>query len=152
VLEYVEDPARVVNVLSTALKPNGVLVVLAPHSQRLFGSLDRSMGHKRRYSSQQARDLLESQGFTVEEAYHFNKAGTPAWWAHSKVFGSLKISRPVLKIFDKTVWIWSRLDWLIPWPGLSLIVLGRKRVKAGLHNHADGVLEAVPEVSLLHVK
>ena len=32
----------------------------------------------------------------------------------------------MLKIFDKTVWFWRRLDRLIPWPGLSLIVVGRK--------------------------
>ena len=152
VLEYVEDPARVVHSLSTALKPNGVLVVLAPHSQRLFGSLDRSMGHKRRYSAQEVRDLLESQGFTVEESRHFNKAGTPAWWAHSKVFGSLKISRLVLKIFDKTVWLWRRLDWLFPWPGLSLIVLGRKRVKPALHTDVSPVNNAVPEVPSLNAK
>jgi hypothetical protein len=31
----------------------------------------------------------------------------------------------VLKIFDKTVWIWKRLEWLLPWPGLSLIVVAR---------------------------
>jgi glycosyltransferase involved in cell wall biosynthesis len=128
VLEYVDDPASVVDSLRTALKPNGVLIVLTPHSQGLFGSLDVGMGHKRRYSSQQARQLLESQGFSVEQAFHFNKAGTPTWWIHSKVLGSRKISRVVLKIFDKTVWLWSRVDPLIPWPGLSLIVLGRKHV------------------------
>jgi hypothetical protein len=32
----------------------------------------------------------------------------------------------VLKIFDKTVWLWRRLDWMMPWPGLSLIAVARK--------------------------
>jgi hypothetical protein len=24
------------------------------------------------------------------------------------------------------VWLWRRLDWLMPWPGLSLITVARK--------------------------
>jgi hypothetical protein len=43
------------------------------------------------------------------------------------LFGSRNINKLVLKIFDKTVWIWRRLDGLMPWPGLSLIVVARKR-------------------------
>ena len=60
VLEYLDDPGRVLDSLRAALKPNGVLVVLVPSGPRLFGSLDRSLGHKRRYSSPEARRLLES--------------------------------------------------------------------------------------------
>jgi hypothetical protein len=32
----------------------------------------------------------------------------------------------VLKLFDKSVWMWRRLEWLVPWPGLSLILVARK--------------------------
>lgn len=143
VLEYVEDPASVVASLRSALKPDGTLVVLTPHGPNLFGTLDLGMGHKRRYSSRDARQLLESQGFAVEGSFHFNKAGAPTWWAHSKVFGSKKISRLVLKIFDKTVWMWSRLDPLLPGPGLSLIVLARRRDGVSLQGEARGASQAV---------
>jgi hypothetical protein len=40
--------------------------------------------------------------------------------------GRRRISKPVLKIFDKTVWIWRRIDRFLPWRGLSLIVVARK--------------------------
>ena len=43
----------------------------------------------------------------------------------------------MLKIFDKTVWLWRRLDRLMPWPGLSLIVVARKRT-AVAGRRADG--------------
>jgi hypothetical protein len=43
------------------------------------------------------------------------------------VLGSKDINKAVLKIFDKTVWLWSGLDRLMPWPGLTLIVVARKR-------------------------
>jgi glycosyltransferase involved in cell wall biosynthesis len=127
VLEYLDDPGRVLDSLRSTLKPNGVLVVLVPCGPRLFGTLDRSLGHKRRYSSPQARQLLESHGFAVDTACSFNKVGAPPWWAYSRLFGSRNINKLVLKVFDKTVWIWRRLDGLMPWPGLSLIIVARKR-------------------------
>jgi SAM-dependent methyltransferase len=126
VLEYLDDPAGVVRSLRETLKPGGKLIALAPNGPGLFGTLDRSLGHKRRYSIATARQLFESQGFTTETAYDFNKAGSPPWWAYSKIFSRRRISKVVLKIFDKTVWIWSRFDRLIPWPGLSLIIVARK--------------------------
>ena len=87
VLEYLDDPAAVLRSLRATLKPGGVLVVLVPNGPRLFGSLDRSLGHKRRFNSGAVRQLLEDQGFSVEKAYQFNKAGAPPWWAYSKMLG-----------------------------------------------------------------
>jgi hypothetical protein len=132
VLEYIEDPGAVLDSLRGVLKPNGVLVALVPNGPALFGTLDRSLGHKRRYSAVEARQLLESHGFVIEKAYGFNKAGVPTWWAYSRVLGSKHINKPVLKIFDKTVWFWSLVDRLMPWPGLSLVIVARKPGDAGL--------------------
>jgi glycosyltransferase involved in cell wall biosynthesis len=126
VLEYLEDPAAVVERLRACLRPGGRLVVLAPSGLGLFGSLDRSLGHKRRYNRNTARQLVESLGFQVERLYTFNRAGAPPWWAYGKIFSSRSINKPVLKLFDKTVWLWRRTDRLLPWPGLSLIMIARK--------------------------
>ena len=125
-LEYLDAPEGVVRSLSTTLKPGGVLIVLVPRGLGLFGTLDRSLGHKRRYAVAGACRLMESQGFVVDKLIGFNKAGTPPWFAYSKLLGSRTINKPVLKIFDKTVWLWRRLDGLMPWPALSLIVVARK--------------------------
>lgn len=130
VLEYMDHPEEVIESLGGALREGGSLIVLVPNGRRLFGSLDRSLGHKRRFTSRETRHLLEAQGFSVEQVYQFNKAGAPPWWAYSRLLGSRRISKPLLKLFDKTVWIWSRLDGLIPWPGLSLIVVARKQTAA----------------------
>lgn len=126
VLEYLEDPAGLVAALAGTLKPDGRLIVLVPQGPGLFGSLDRRLGHKRRYDRADVRTLLETHGLTVEKVYDFNKAGAPPWWIYSKVMGSTSISKPVLKLFDKTVWLFSRTDWLMPWHGLSLILVARR--------------------------
>jgi glycosyltransferase involved in cell wall biosynthesis len=126
VLEYMNDPAAVLETLRGVLKPNGAIIVLAPHGHGLFGTLDRSLGHKRRFSAGEVRALLESRGFAVENLYRFNKAGAPTWWLYSRILHSKKINKVVLKLFDKTVWLWRRFDGLLPWPGLTLIVVARK--------------------------
>ncbi len=84
------------------------------------------MGHKRRYSVPRRGNCWKSQGFTVERTLQFNKAGAPPWWIYSRLAGTRRINKPVLKIFDKTVWIWRRLDGILPWGGLSLVVVARE--------------------------
>jgi glycosyltransferase involved in cell wall biosynthesis len=127
VLEYLEDPGRTLASLRAVLKPNGVVVILVPNGPGLFGTLDSRLGHKRRYSSEGARRLLEGQGFDVEHIYSFNKAGAPPWKIYGKALGAKDINKAVLKVFDKTVWLWRRIDRFMPWPGLTLIVVARKR-------------------------
>jgi glycosyltransferase involved in cell wall biosynthesis len=144
VIEYVDDPAAVVDSLRLTLKPGGVLLILVPNGPALFGSLDRRLGHKRRFSAAAMRELLEARGFSVESLTTFNKAGTLPWLAYSRLFAARNINKPVLKIFDKTVWLWRRVDWLMPWPGLSLVVVARK--PSGPEHVAPAVRsEIVPE-------
>ena len=126
VLEYLAAPQQVVASLRSTLKPGGNLIVLVPRGPALFGSLDRSLGHKRRFSPDDLKQMLEAQGFATEKIYDINRAGAPPWWTYGKIFRARHINKLTLKIFDKTVWLWRRLDWLMPWPGLSLIAVARK--------------------------
>jgi SAM-dependent methyltransferase len=126
VLEQLEDPGAVIGNLSATLRPGGALVVLVPNVPGLFGTLDRSLGHKRRYNPASIRELLASRDFTVESVESLNKVALFPWWAWGRIFHAGNITKLVLKVFDKSVWIWRRLDFLLPWPGLSLIVVARK--------------------------
>ncbi|HVO34761.1 MAG TPA: hypothetical protein VMT21_04290, partial [Gemmatimonadales bacterium] len=71
------------------------------------------------------REVVTSAGFEVERLFDFNRAGVPGWrvngWMRRTSF-----SRVQLKLFDSTVWLARHLDRVLPWPGLSLIVIGRK--------------------------
>jgi SAM-dependent methyltransferase len=126
VLEYVDDPQGTIESMRVCLNPGGALVILAPQQPALYGALDRAMGHKRRFTREQLEKLLSSHGFQIEKVYSLNKIGTPPWWVHSKLLGSVHINKLTLKIFDKTVWLWRRIDWLLPWSGLSLVLIARK--------------------------
>ena len=126
VLEYVADPAATLDNLRKTLKSGGRLIVLVPQSPGLYGTLDRTMGHQRRFSRGSALQLLKHTGFTIEQTKSLNKISALSWWLYSRVLGSSSINKFSLKLFDKTVWIWRRLDPLLPWRALSLILVARK--------------------------
>lgn len=126
VLEYVEDPQAVLDSLQGTLLPGGRLVVLAPQGPGLYGSVDRTLGQKRRFRREELCAMLASVGLRVEQVHQLNKIGTPAWWVYGRLLRRSYIAKPTLKLFDKTVWFWRRVNTLLPWPGLSLVVVAAK--------------------------
>jgi glycosyltransferase involved in cell wall biosynthesis len=126
VLEHVSDPATVLDSSCSVLKRGGSIVVLAPQGPGLFGSLDRTLGHRHRFSRDDLRVLLEQRGLRVTRMYQLNKIATPFWWFYGKLLHQKHISKIALKLFDKTVWFWRRIDGLLPWTGLSLIAIASK--------------------------
>ena len=126
VLEYATDPGALIESASSVLKTGGSIVLLAPQSPSLFGSLDKTLGHVRRFSKSELGTMLEKNGFSVGRLINLNKISTPAWWLYGKVLHRSRISKITLKMFDKTVWIWRRIDGLLPWRGLSLVAVATK--------------------------
>jgi glycosyltransferase involved in cell wall biosynthesis/phospholipid N-methyltransferase len=125
VLEYVDDPRGAIESMRGLLNPDGSLVILTPQQPALYGALDRAMGHKRRFARKELETLLTGQGFHIENVHSFNKIGTPPWWIYSRLLGSGRINKLTLKLFDKTVWLWRRIDGVLPWTGLSLVMVAR---------------------------
>jgi SAM-dependent methyltransferase len=126
VLEYAADPAALIESANRVLKPGGSIVLLAPQGPGLFGSLDKTLGHLRRFSKPELNTMLHKHGFNVKHLVNLNKIATPAWWLYGRVLHRSRISKVMLKIFDKTVWIWRRIDGLLPWRGLSLVAVATK--------------------------
>lgn len=123
VLEYADDPVETLRGIRQALAPGGSLLVLVPQNQRLYGTLDETLGHKRRFAEDQLRRMLNEAGYETARVHQLNKFGTPAWLLHGRLLRRKHISKITLKLFDKTVWIWRRLDPVLPWHGLSLIAI-----------------------------
>jgi glycosyltransferase involved in cell wall biosynthesis len=126
VLEFAEDPASTLRCIRDALVPGGAVLVLVPQGSKLFGTLDRTLGHKRRFDETELRALLAQAGLQIQMLHHLNKIGKPAWWLHGRVLQRPHIGKLTLKLFDKTVWLWKLIDPLLPWRGLSLIAVARR--------------------------
>lgn len=125
-IEYAEDPAAEIKRAAACVKPGGRLIVLAPQGRLLFGSLDRKIGHKDRFSRRELESLISGAGLQVEQTKQLNRISTPLWWLSSRVLRAETLRKPFLKIFDKTVWLWRLLNPALPWSGLSLIAVSRR--------------------------
>ena len=126
VLEHVEDDRAGLRNIHSALCPGGRAIVLVPHDQRIYGTLDQALGHFRRYSHDELRARMEEAGFRVERILEFNRISRPAWRFSGRVLKRETLGYWQLKVFDHFVWLWRHIDPLLPWPPTSIIAVGVK--------------------------
>ncbi len=127
VLEHVEDDDSGLRNIHASLCHGGRAIVLVPHDQRIFGTLDTALGHYRRYSHEELRGKMERAGFHVERVLEFNRISRPPWFVSGRVLKRKVLSPAQMRVFDRLVWLWRRIDGLLPWPPVSIIGIGVKR-------------------------
>lgn len=126
VLEFEPEPAVTLRGAFEALKPGGKLLLLTPFQPGLFGTIDQPLGHLRRFSRRDLEGALSEAGFEVVSGRDFNRVGTLSWFVYGKIMRRRFVPKITLKVFDKTVWLWKRVDRLFPWKGLSLILVAQR--------------------------
>jgi 2-polyprenyl-3-methyl-5-hydroxy-6-metoxy-1,4-benzoquinol methylase len=128
VLEHIAEDSKVLANLRDALVKGGRLIVLVPQGQWLYSSLDKAVGHVKRYSKHELEGLLRENGYEIEKMITFNKVGLPGWILNGKLLRRNKMAKYQLKIYDSIVFLSRRIDAFLPWPGLSIIAVARKTV------------------------
>jgi len=126
VLEHIEDDAAALRSIGTLLEPGGRLVLLVPNDPKAYGSIDREIGHYRRYTASRLHELLTGTGYRVEAILHFNRVSMPAWRFTGQIKKAKTLSRPALKMFDRLVWFWKSIDNMLPWEATSIIAIARR--------------------------
>lgn len=125
VLEHAEGEEEVLRRLFEALCPGGTAIVLVPAQPWLYNSVDKGLGHLRRYSADRLRRGMAAAGFAPVRLLPFNKVGTFAWWAYGRALARQKPTGPVLRAYDFLVPLARRLE-ALPLPSLTLIAVGKK--------------------------
>ncbi|MCI0485705.1 MAG: bifunctional glycosyltransferase/class I SAM-dependent methyltransferase [Blastocatellia bacterium] len=126
VLEHVPDEAAALRSLWESLETGGRAIILVPNHPGIYGSLDRALDHRERYTSEHLKRSLELAGFRVERIFDFNRFSVPGWWLNGRLLRRKKFSRVQLKIVDTVMPLARRIDRLWPWSGLSIIGVGVK--------------------------
>ena len=126
VLEHVEDDRTGLANIHSALEEGGRAIILVPEGMSVYGTLDKALGHFRRYSEAELRGKIEAAGFRVQQILHFNRVTRPAWFLNGRILRKQTFSVFQLRIFDRLVWIWRTVDGLLPWKPVSLIAIAVK--------------------------
>jgi len=126
VLEHVPNEQATLGNIRMSLLPGGRAVILVPQHPALYGTLDRALDHRERYTRKSLQQGLERAGFRVERILDFNRFSVPGWWLNGKVFRRRTFSQVQLKVLQMSMPVLRRLDPILPWGGLSLIAVATK--------------------------
>lgn len=125
-LEHIQDCSAALKNMYKALEPGGRLIVLVPQGPWLFSPLDQALMHVKRYRRQDLKESLLAAGFDEIKTFEFNRIGVLGWAINGKCLRRRRMARYQLKMFDSMVWLWRRIDWLLPWRGLSIVAVAKK--------------------------
>jgi hypothetical protein len=96
----------------------------------LYGEIDRSIHHHRRYERAEIEAKLARAGFAIEALQPMNALGIPGWWLNSVVLKRRAVPGIQARIND---WLtpWLRVEQKLGIPvGMSLLAVGRRAGQA----------------------
>lgn len=100
VLEQIENPSQLLDEMYRTLEPGGYLFVTVPCGQWLWGELDKSLGHFRRYSKRTVDEVVSRSGFIpVKSRYLFLSLVLPAFILRAIPF-RLGIQKSEQQVFE----------------------------------------------------
>ena len=125
VVEHIENDVEALSNIRRSLDKNGRAIVLVPNGPRLFGSLDKVLGHYRRYTREQLVRACQDAGFAVEKVLKFNRLGTPGWWLNGRILKKETFGFWQIKVLNFLVPFVRPIDRFLPFPHLSWIIILR---------------------------
>jgi SAM-dependent methyltransferase len=128
VLEHVEDDLRALSHMQSLLKPGGRLVLLVPAFQFLYGTVDKSLDHYRRYNRKTLLPRMQAAGFHIERSFYMNVIGMSGWFLNNRLLKRREENADQIEVFDRYIApVAEKIEKLFPPPfGLSLIAIGQK--------------------------
>jgi glycosyltransferase involved in cell wall biosynthesis len=126
VVEHVEDDLGALRNVWNALGDGGRAIILVPCGPDLYGTLDKVLGHFRRYTREQLVGVAEQAGFRVEQVLKFNRPGVPAWWLNGRVLHRKTFGLGQIRLLNILTPFFRLVDSWLPLPPLSIIAILRK--------------------------
>jgi SAM-dependent methyltransferase len=103
VLEHIADDDGTLRRFRELLAPDGALLLIVPAHPTLFGSLDESFGHERRYTKAELRTKLAGAGLTAAQLRYVNPVGAAGWLLESRILRRRHLPRGGLRLYDRLV-------------------------------------------------
>ncbi len=125
VLEHVVDDEAALRGMRRVLTPGGRVVLIVPALHALYGSIDRAIGHHRRYARRELAEKLRAAGLTVEHMSYFNMLGVAGWFLNARLLRRRTVPGLQARLNDRLVPLLRLERRLSPPFGMSLLAIGR---------------------------
>ena len=103
VLEHIADDRQALRAAYQRLKPEGFLLLFVPAIPLLYGTMDQTFGHFRRYTKSRLGGLLVDAGFAVDRLHYANFLGVLAWFVAGKVLRRRTLTPRMVACSDRTL-------------------------------------------------
>lgn len=126
VVEHIRDDRALVDRLAGLLKPGGRLVVYVPACPFAYGTLDRALGHYRRYTPDSLAALLTSAGLETPRPTYMNFLGLIGWTFNGRLLRRQTLSQAQIAVFERLMPVLRLEDRLSLPIGLGIHTAGKK--------------------------
>jgi SAM-dependent methyltransferase len=103
VFEHIEQDDLAFHNTWQLLQPGGKFILIVPAHQQLYGTMDRSIGHYRRYTKAMLDNKMKKAGFRLLKQKYINILGAVGWWVNGRLLrrpippsGQLRLLNTVL--------------------------------------------------------
>lgn len=127
VLEHIKNDEEALKSLYHLLKPKGVLVLLIPGHQFIYGEIDKNIGHFRRYDKGSLVGNLRALGFSITKARRLNLLGAVGWFISGKIFKNKEVGKRKVRFFNFLSPVFLLIEKFIETPlGTSVLIIASK--------------------------
>jgi SAM-dependent methyltransferase len=127
VFEHIEDDELAMRHTARLLEPGGYFVLILPAHPWLYGSMDSSIGHYRRYTKALTKEKLEKTGFKVVHQKYLNMLGAMGWLVNGRLLRRTVPPTGQLQLINKIVPILKAVERTFPPPlGISLMTVAQR--------------------------
>ncbi len=136
VLEHLEADADVLRRFQETLVPGGHCVIVVPAGRWLYGGIDAELGHCRRYTRDELHEKMTAAGLEVPYSRQFCRLGALSWAISGRLLRRRHLSPRQMIWFDRLMPLVKLLEHVLPVPGMSLVMVGRKPERAAARRAA----------------
>ncbi|OGE34516.1 hypothetical protein A3C32_04200 [Candidatus Daviesbacteria bacterium RIFCSPHIGHO2_02_FULL_41_14] len=127
VLEHIKNDNQSLINIYKLLKTGGHLILLVPFHPDLYGEIDKSIGHFRRYTKESLQRSLNSSGLKIVRIRVVNFLGGIGWFLAGRVLKNKIVGKNKIGIFNLIAPLVLPLEELIEPPlGTSILVIAKK--------------------------
>jgi SAM-dependent methyltransferase len=103
VLEHISDDVMALTNIYSHLNPKGKFILLVPAHNFLYNSIDRAIGHYRRYSKNKIKQVVAQTPFNIKNIFNFNVLAIPGWFFQGHILHKTVVNESKMKLFNTLV-------------------------------------------------